>query len=226
MTSEPGSSPLRDDPDGPAVDDRRAIAEPAPSGVGPAGSESPGTGARLTGAAERFEDLVVRASEVARRLARPLGPAGYVSLGAALVVWLLLPAPVWPDRPPLWSSIVSLFVLAAPGLWLLVHRWWLDRALQTAAELTPRTRETAKGAMEHIRSRSSERRPGGALRQAWRFYRGTVSPMWGHAADAFAVTAPLRPVPLVMTGSALALTLVLLVSIPLDLLIRAVLILT
>lgn len=222
----PGSSPPRDDPDGPAVADRKALAAPASSGVGPAGSAPPETGARPTGATERFEDLVVRASVVARRLARPLGPAGYVSLGGALVVWLLIPAPVWPDRPPLWSSIVSLFVLAAPGGWLLLHRRWLDRALQKAAELTPNARETARSTIEQVRSRSSEDRPGGALRQAWRFYRGTVSPLWGHAADAFAVIAPLRPMPLVMTGFALGLTLLLLVSIPLDLLVRGVLILT
>ena len=200
----------RGDPDDPASD-------------GSASDEALG---RQTGATQRFEDLVVRASVVARRLARPLGPAGYVSLGGAMVVWLLLPAPVWPDRPPLWSSVVSLFLLTAPGGWLLVHRWWLDRALQKAAELTPNARETARGAIDQIRSRSSPDRPGGALRQAWRFYRGTVSPLGGHAADALAVIAPLRPVPLVMTGFALGLTLLLLVSIPLDLLVRGVLILT
>lgn len=205
----------------PASGDAGPVPAPGAADLDPAG-----TGGRLSAASQRVESLVVRASEVGRRLAGALGPAGYASLGGALVVWLLLPAPVWPDRPPLWSSMVSLFVLAAPGLWLLAHRWWLDRAMQTAAELTPRARETAKGAVEHVRSRSSEDRPGGALRQAWRFYRGTVSPMWGHAADAFAVTAPLRPVPLIMTGSALALTVVLLVSIPLSALIRAVLVLT
>lgn len=183
-------------------------------------------GSRLAGATDRVEDLVVRASVVARRLARPLRPAGYVSLGGAVVVWLLLPAPVWPDRPPLWSSVVSLLVLAAPGAWLLGHRRWLDGALQKAAELTPNAREAARGALEHVRSQSSEPRAGGALRQAWRFYRGAVSPLWGHAADAFSVIAPLRPMPLITTGIALGLTVVLLVSIPLDLVIRAVLVLT
>jgi len=187
---------------------------------------APADGGRLADAGKRVEDLVVRASVVARRLARPLRPAGYASLGAALVVWLLLPAPVWPDRPPLWSSLGSLLVLAAPGAWLLVHRWWLDQALQKAATLTPNAREAAKGALEHVRGRSAEPRAGGALRQAWRFYRGAVSPLWGHATDAFAVVAPLRPMPLIATGIALGLTVVLLVSIPLDLVIRGVLILT
>ena len=207
---------------------RRPPEPPAPhSGAGDPPAEPAATDlGRLGDAGKRVEDLVVRASVVARRLARPLGPAGYASLGGAVVVWLLLPAPVWPDRPPLWSSLVSLVVLAAPGAWLLVHRWWLDQALQKAAALTPNAREAAKGALDHVRGRSSGPRAGGALRQAWRVYRGAVSPLWGQAADAIAVTAPLRPMPLIATGIALGLTVVLLVSIPLDLLIRAVLVLT
>lgn len=180
----------------------------------------------------RVEELVGRASVLARRLARPLGIAGRIGLAAGVVVWLLLPAPVWPDRPPWWSSAVALVVLCAPGLWLVFHRWWLDRAFVRATELAPAATATALQTYARVRAPRSSRAAGpdeasrGRVRRAWTFYRETVSPLRGHVSDALGVTLPLRPLALVTSGVALALTVVLLVCIPVALVLRIVLLVT
>lgn len=187
----------------------------------------------------RIEELVGRASVLARRLARPVGIAGWIALAAGAVVWLILPAPVWPDRPPWWSSAASLVVLCAPGGWLLFHRWWLDRAFVRAAELAPAATATALQTYAMVQSSRSrgagdpdrgagqaDEEPVGRLRRAWRFYRGTVSPLRSHVSDALGVTAPLRPLALMTSGVALLLTLALLVCVPIAVVVRLALLVT
>lgn len=190
-----------------------------PAGPGPEGSDR-----RLS--PKRLEELVGRASVLARRLARPIGIAGRIGLVAGVAVWLLLPAPVWPDRPPWWSSAVSLLVLAAPGGWLMFHRWWLDRVFVRAAELAPAATATAVSTYEKVRSGRGPRTEGGRVRRAWRFYRGTLSPLQGHVSDALGITVPMRPVALITSGVALGLVLVLLVCVPIAFVGRVVLIVT
>lgn len=183
----------------------------------------------------RVEELIGRVSVLARRLARPVGIAGRIAVVAGMAVWFLLSAPVWPDGPPWWSSAVSLVVLSAPGLWLLFHRRWLDRAFTRASELAPAATATALQTYERVRTsrvpRSAsasgpEERPGGRMQRAWRFYRGTVSPLRGHVSDALGVTLPFRPYILATSGVALVLTVVLLICVPVALLVRAVLLAT
>lgn len=167
---------------------------------------------------------------LARRLARPVGIVGRIGLVAGVVVWLLLPAPVWPDRPPWWSSAVSLVVLCAPGGWLMFHRWWLDRAFVRASELAPAATATALNTYARIRGTGEPgddaAAAGGRVRRAWRFYRGTISPLQGHVSDALGITAPFRPYTLFTSGVALVLTLVLLLCIPVALLLRIALLVT
>ena len=183
----------------------------------------------------RVEELIGRVSVLARRLARPVGIAGRIGVVAGAAVWFLLSAPVWPDGPPWWSSAVSLVVLSAPGLWLLFHRRWLDRAFVRASELAPAATVTALQTYERVRTPRAPRSapaagpddpPGGRMRRAWRFYRGTVSPLRGHVSDALGVTLPFRPYILATSGVALILTVVLLVCVPLALVLRAVLLAT
>jgi len=183
----------------------------------------------------RVEDLVGRVSVLARWLARPVGIAGRIGVVAGLAVWFLLSAPVWPDGPPWWSSAVSLVVLGAPGLWLLFHRRWLDRAFVRATELAPAATATALATYDRVRTPRTPRSsaaagpdgaPGGRMRRAWRFYRGTVSPLRGHVSDALGVTLPFRPYILAMSGVALILTVVLLVCVPIALVLRVVLLAT
>ncbi|MBL8776701.1 MAG: hypothetical protein JNK12_12235 [Acidimicrobiales bacterium] len=181
--------------------------------------------------ASRLEELVGRVSVLARRLSRPVGIAGRIGLVAGLGVWLLLPAPVWPDRPPWWSSAVSLLVLCAPGGWLMFHRWWLDRAAIRATELAPAATATALKTYARIRGTGEpgDAAPGsggGRVRRAWRFYRGTISPLQGHVTDALGITAPFRPYTLITSGVALVLTLALLICVPVALVVRVVLLVT
>lgn len=178
----------------------------------------------------RLEELVGRVSVLARRLSRPVGIAGRIGLVAGAGVWLLLPAPVWPDRPPWWSSAVSLMVLCAPGGWLMFHRWWLDRAFVRASELAPAATATALKTYAQIRGTGEPgddaAAAGGRVRRAWRFYRGTISPLQGHVTDALGITAPFRPYTLFTSGVALLLTLVLLICIPVALVVRVILLAT
>ena len=196
-------------------------------------SETPPPDASRVSPGARVEELVGRVSVLARRLSRPIGIAGRIGLVAGAAVWLLLPAPVWPDRPPWWSSLVSLIVLCAPGAWLVFHRRWLDRAFVRATELAPATTtalETYAKARTSASSRSrgagSDAAGGGRMRRAWRFYRGTISPLQGHVSDALGITVPFRPFALITSGVALLLTLVLLVCIPVALVLRVVLLAT
>ena len=182
----------------------------------------------------RLEELVGRVSVLARRLSRPIGIAGRIGLVAGVAVWFLLPAPVWPDRPPWWSSLVSLVVLCAPGAWLVFHRRWLDRAFRRATELAPAATDTALKTYARVRGDGgagtdgvgAEAAGGGRMRRAWRFYRGTISPLQGHVSDALGITAPFRPFALFTSGVALVLTLALLVCIPVALVVRVVLLAT
>lgn len=183
--------------------------------------------------ARRLEELVGRVSVLSRRMSRPVGIAGRIGLVAGLAVWLLLPAPVWPDRPPWWSSAVSLVVLCAPGGWLMFHRWWLDRAFVRASELAPAATATAlktyariRGAGESGEGSGAAAPAGGRVRRAWRFYRGTISPLQGHVTDALGITAPFRPYTLFTSGVALLLTVVLLICIPVALVLRVILLAT
>ena len=201
---------------------------------GPAVSDAPP--GRVSGEpplpASRLEELVGRVSVLARRLARPVGIAGRIGLVAGLGVWLLLPAPVWPDRPPWWSSAMSLVVLCAPGGWLMFHRWWLDRAAVRATGLAPAATATALKTYARIRGtgETGDAAPGGGgggrVRRAWQFYRGTISPLQGHVTDALGITAPFRPYTLFTSGVALLLTLVLLLCVPLALVLRIILLAT
>ena len=199
---------------------------------GPAAGGDPAGPGEVPGSAppsppRRLEDVVGRVSVLARRLARPLGLAGRIGLVAGAGVWLLLPSPVWPDRPPWWSSVVSLVVLVSPGTWLVFHRWWLDRVFVRAAELAPAATATALATYGRVRSGRAEQHPdAGRGRRAWRFYRGTVAPLHGHVSDALGITLPLRPVALITSGVALLLTLVLLLCIPVALVVRVVLLMT
>ena len=198
--------------------------DPGPSSE-PGADLDPTAGRRLS--PKRLEEGVGRVSVLARRLARPIGIAGRIGLVAGLAVWLLLPAPVWPDRPPWWSSLVSLLVLVAPGAWLIFHRWWLDRVFVRAAELAPAATATAMSTYEKVRGgRGGPRREGGRVRRAWRFYRETLSPWQGHVSDALGITVPLRPLALITSGVALLLTLVLLVCVPIAVVGRIVLLVT
>lgn len=200
------------------------------SDAGPAPDPAPGVATDPTAdrrsAATRLEEGVGRISVLARRLARPIGIAGRIGLVAGIAVWLLLPAPVWPDRPPWWSSLVSLLVLAAPGAWLMFHRWWLDRVFVRAAELAPAATATAVSTYEKVRSGRGPRGEGGRVRRAWRFYRETLSPLQGHVSDALGITVPLRPLALITSGVALLLTLILLVCVPIAFVGRIVLLVT
>lgn len=192
-------------------------------------SDTPPSDAPRLSPGERAEELVGRVSVLARRLSRPIGIAGRIGLVAGAAVWLLLPAPVWPDRPPWWSSLVSLLVLCAPGAWLVFHRRWLDRAFTRATELAPAATTTALETYAKARTRrngSTDPTSGGRVRRAWRFYRGTISPLQGHVSDALGITVPFRPFALVTSGVALLLTLVLLICIPVALVVRVVLLAT
>lgn len=201
---------------------------PSNPGEGPSVRDDPGRSTATPAAATtpRLDDLVGRASVLARRLARPLGLIGAIGLAAGVVVWVLLPAPIWSDRPPWWSSMVLLALLVAPGLWLRFHRRWLDRAFVRAAELAPAATATALATYERVRSRPTQQGSGGAARRAWRFYRETVSPLRSHVADALGVTLPLRPLALATSGVAIVLTIVLCLCIPVALVVRAVLLAT
>lgn len=182
----------------------------------------------------RLEELVGRVGVLARRLSRPIGIAGRIGLVAGVAVWLLLPAPVWPDRPRWWSSLVSLVVLCAPGAWLVFHRRWLDRAFLRATELAPAATRTALETYARVRGDGGPGTEGagagviggGRLRRAWRFYRGTISPLQGHVSDALGITAPFRPFALLTSGIALVLTLALLVCVPVALVVRVILLAT
>lgn len=197
-------------------------------------SETPPPDAPRVSPGARVEELVGRVSVLARRLSQPIGIAGRIGLVAGAAVWLLLPAPVWPDRPPWWSSLVSLIVLCAPGAWLVFHRRWLDRAFVRATELAPAATTTAletyakarTSASSRSRGAGSDAAGGGRMRRAWRFYRGTISPLQGHVSDALGITVPFRPFALITSGVALLLTLVLLVCIPVALVLRVVLLAT
>lgn len=191
-------------------------------------SEAPPPDPSKVSPGARVEELVGRVSVLARRLSRPIGIAGRIGLVAGAAVWLLLPSPVWPDRPPWWSSLVSLLVLCAPGAWLVFHRRWLDRAFVKATELAPAATTTALETYAKARSpRNGPDPAGGArMRRAWRFYRGTVSPLQGHVSDALGITVPFRPFALITSGVALLLTLVLLVCIPVALVVRVLLLVT
>jgi hypothetical protein len=177
----------------------------------------------------RVEELVGRVSVLARRLSRPIGIAGWIGLVAGLAVWVLLSAPVWPDGPAWWSSVLSLSVLCSPGLWLVFHRWWLDRAFVQATELAPAA--TATALQTYARARTprspggsgSDQASGGRVRRAWRFYRGTIFPLQSHVSDALGVTLPFRPYVLAVSAVALVLTLALLLCVPVALVIRVIL---
>lgn len=184
-------------------------------------------------AVTRVEELVGRVGGYARRVARPVGIAGWVGVGAGIAVWWVLPGPVWPDRPPWWSSLVSLVVLCAPGAWLLLHRRWLDHAVERATEVAPAATAMALQTYAKVRTPRSERAAaasdemvGGPLRRTWRFYRGTVSPLRSHVSDALGVTLPFRPYILVTSGVALLLVLLLGLLLPVAIIIRVVLLVT
>jgi hypothetical protein len=169
-----------------------------------------------------LEDLVGRASVLARRLARPLRVLGAVAIAAGVAVWLLLASPFWGDGGPWWSSVLAWALLVAPGAWLLFHQAWLDRSLLKATEIAPSATAAARQAYGHARNWRGGEDKGGAVRQTWRLYRGTVSPLRRQASDVMAVAQPLMPVPLVVSGVALVAALVLLVFVPMALLIRLV----
>jgi hypothetical protein len=184
------------------------------------------------GVAVDVNQVVARAGVVARWVAAPLRPIGIAALAAGVGVWLMLGLPVWDEGVDLATAIFLFVLLVVPGIWLLIHHRWLERAFQKAEQLIPDATTVGRGAVDALGSDEAKGlgKAGGRLRGAWSLYRRHLGPLRRQGTDlagnTVSIVRPFVPSVLIATGIALALAILYVILVPLATLIRLILVTT